>query len=232
MKKVSIIIPIYKPDKRILIKLINYLNKNKKRGCEIIKIDGRGGTANAFNRGIKHSKGEIVLIVHQDCIPKEKDFIKKMIKPFEDKEVVIATAKIKDYDTGKEYYPFPPDVKATAYRRSALNKVGGFDSKTYFTGGEDVDIWLKLMRFGKLANVNTTVEHIHPNYFGNKTIEKRRQNGSINGCLFRIWGVKNPFWWKPLIMCCIYPFDYGREFCKAFLTKKQSYRRKDEVPSL
>ncbi len=227
--KVTLICPLYKSNKKLLNSLKNKLNKQNLKGISFQKlfIDGKKGLAKTYNYGIKKSKGDIIITLHQDCIPKERNFIKKLIKPFEEENIVITTAKIKDYDTKKEYFPYPPDGKATAYRKSILKKIGSFDYKTFLTGGEDVDIYLKMKKFGKARNVNTLVEHIHPNYFGNITLEKKRQNGSINGCLFRKWGIKNPFWLKAIIMCFLYPFSYGKEFLIAFFTKKQKYRRKD-----
>jgi len=228
--KITIICPIYHPDITVLNNLKNRLNKQNFDGLSIQKIfiDGTGGLARTYNSGISKSKGEIIITLHQDCVPKEKKFIKKLIEPFKEKKVVMVTAKIRDFETKKDYFSFPPDGKATAYRKKILKKVGFFDDKTFFTGGEDVDIYLKMKKFGRIINVNTVVEHVHGGYLGNKTFEKRKQNGNINGCLFKKWGVKNPFWWKAIIMCFLYPFSYGKQFLHAFKIGKQDYMRKNE----
>ncbi len=225
-QKVSIIIPKYKPKKEIFGMLKKYLKENAKE-IEIIEIEGINGLANAYNRGIKKSKGELVITMHQDCIPLEKEAIQKLIKPFENKEVVLTYSWMMEEDIKKKYYPFAPDGKFTAFRKSSLEKVGLFDEKTFFTGGEDVDIWLKLKKEGKVEKVKTGLLHIHPNYRGNKTVEKRKQNGSINGILLRRWGIKNPRWLKSIIMCLISPVSYGKYFVKAFFSGKQKYRRKE-----
>ncbi len=225
-KEISIIIPLYKPKKEIYSRLKDYLKQNAE-GIEIIEIQGTKGLSNAYNEGIKKSKGDIIITLHQDCIPLEKDSIKKLIKPFKNKEVVLTYSWIMEEDVRKKYYPFAPDGKFNAFRKSILEKVGFFDEKTFFTGGEDVDLWLKLKKRGKIIKVNTGLLHMHPNYKGNKTIEKKKQNGSINGALFRRWGIKNPKWFKALILCFMYPFSYGKEFWKAFFKGKQEYRRKE-----
>jgi GT2 family glycosyltransferase len=168
------------------------------------------------------------MTIHQDCLPLEKDSIQKMIKPFENPQVVMSYSWIKDDETKKNYLPLPPDGKFVAYRKDALEKVGFFDEKNFFTGGEDVDIWLKLKKLGKIEKVKTGIIHIHPGYLGNKTLEKRRQNGSINGALFRIWGIKNPKWFKAILGCLRYPPSYGKYFITAFLKGKQEYRRKND----
>jgi GT2 family glycosyltransferase len=225
-EKISIIIPKYKPKKEIFNKLKKYLKKNA-RGIEVLEIEGLNGLANAYNEGIKKSQGEIIITIHQDCIPLEKDSIEKLIASFENKNVVAAYSWIMEEDKKEKYYPFAPDGKFTAFRKSALKKVKLFNEKIYFTGGEDVDLWLKLKKIGKVVKANTGLLHIHPNYKGNRTIEKRKQNGSINGALCRKWGIKNPKWFKAIISSIIYPTSYGKEFVISFFIGKQTYRRKE-----
>lgn len=227
MKKVmvEIIIPEYKPNKKLLGELIRFLKKNKE--IKITELEGMGGLAKTYNRGMKAAKSEIVITVHQDCLPLEKHAISKLLKPFEDAKTVMAYSWILDQETNKKYFPHPPDGKFVAYRKSALKKVNYFNENTFFTGGEDVDLYLKMKKVGKIVEVDTGIVHKHIGYLGNKTIEKRKQNGSINGCLTRVWGIKNPFWWKAIIMSFRYPSTYGKYFVKAFISKKQDYRRND-----
>lgn len=226
MIKYSIIIPAYKPNKKLLNRLKNYLKVNtNKRDFEILVVNGKNGLANAYNEGIKKAKGNIIITIHSDCVPFENDALNKLIKPFEDEGIVLTYAWVKEEDRNDKYYPEVPDGKLNAFRKNALEKVGLFDEKTFFTGGEDVDIWLKLKRIGKILKVNTGVLHTHPNYRGNKTLDKRKQNGQINGCLFKIYGIKNPKWLKALIMCVLYPKTYGKYFIEAYKRGKQEYRR-------
>jgi len=225
-KDISIIIPKYKPKKEVFDKLKRYLKENTK-GMEVIEIEGLRGLANAYNQGIKKSKGDIVITIHQDCIPIGKDAIEKLVKPFEDKEVVLSYSWVMEEDIKKKYYPFAPDGKFTVYRKSALKEVGLFDEKTFVIGGEDVDIYLKLKKKGKIKKVDTGLLHIHPGYKTNKTKEKIKQNGSMNGSLFRVWGFKYSKWFKALVLCLVHPFTYGKEFCKSFIKGKQDYRRKE-----
>ena len=171
--KISIIIPKYKPNKEIFSKLKKYLKENAK-GIEVIEIEGTKGLGNAYNEGIKKSIGDIVITMHQDCIPLEKDAIKKLIAPFEDKKVVLTYSWVMEEDVKEKYYPFAPDGKFTAFRKSALEKVGMFDEKRFVVGGEDVDIYLKLKRIGKSIKVKTGLLHIHPGYKTNKTKEMKR----------------------------------------------------------
>lgn len=223
---VSIIIPVYKPKKELLAKAIKAIKKQKTDfKYEIIISEGEKGLSKAYNEGIKKSKGEIIVTLHSDCIPLENKWLQKMVDPFKDPNIVLAFGKVKEKYDNRIYYPHPPDGKSTAFRKSSLEKVKLFDEKTFFSGGEDVDIWLKLKKIGKMVKVDTSVLHCHKGYLGNVTVEKRKQNGSINGALFRIWGVKNPRWLKAIILCFIYPTSYGYNFLKAFVYKKQFYRR-------
>lgn len=221
----TIIIPKYKPKKEIFSRLKKYLKENA-QGFEIIEIDGANGLANAYNKGIKKAKGDIIITLHQDCIPLEKDAINKLVKPFKDKEVVLTYSWIMEEDVKEKYYPFVPDGKFTAFRKSALERIGLFDEKHFIIGGEDADIYLKLKKVGKIVKVDTGLLHIHLGYKTNKTKEKIKQNGNINGTLFRLWGFKYPKWHKALILCLIYPFSYGKQFIRGFINKKQDYRRR------
>ena len=225
---VSIIIPLYNPKKQLLEKIIKEIKCQKgKLQFEVIKIKGDRGLANAYNQGIRKSKGEIIITLHQDCMPLEKNSITKLINPFRDEKVVLVYSWVMEKDEKRKYYPFAPDGKFTAFRKSALEEVGLFNEIVFFTGGEDVDMWLKLKKIGKIVRVKTGILHIHPNYKGNKTIEKRRQNGSINGALTKIWGIRNPKWFKSILLCFIFPFSYGKEYIKAYISGKQTYRRKE-----
>ena len=224
-KRISIIIPAYKPNIILLNRLKKYIKENTNKEFETIILDGVGGLAHTYNRGIKKAKGEIIITIHSDCVPLEKDSLKKLIKPFENPSVVLSYSKILQEDTKESFYPHVPDGKLTAFRKSALEQIKLFDEKTFFTGGEDVDIYLKLKKIGQIVRVDTLVLHTHPNYLGNKTLDKRRQNGEINGALFRIWGIKNPKWFKALTLCLKYPRTYGKYFIKSFFSKNQGYRR-------
>lgn len=227
MKKVkySIVIPTYKPNPELLKRLQIYLKTNIDDQFEVHIVDGKNGLANAYNEGIKMAKGDVVITIHSDCVPFEKDALQKLTEPFINKRVVLTYAWIKEEDRKKKYFPEIPDGKFNAFRKSALIEVGMFDESTFFTGGEDVDIWIKLKKIGKVVKVSTGVLHTHPNYRGNKTLDKRKQNGQINGCLFRIHGTKNPKWLKALIMCLLHPKTYGKYFVEAYKKGKQEYRR-------
>jgi GT2 family glycosyltransferase len=228
MKKISIIIPTYKLNEKLFNKLKKYLNTCSK-DYEIIIVDGKNGLANAYNNGINMAGGDILITIHQDCIPCENDSIDKLISPLiSDPKVIMSYSKIFDYETKRNYYPTPPDGKFVAYRKTSLKKIGMFDEKSFFSGGEDVDIFLKLKKVGKIAKVDTTAIHYHKGYLGNKTVEKRKQNGNINGALFRIWGIQNPKWFFALLFCLRYPKTYGKYFIHAFIAKKQEYRRKSK----
>ncbi len=219
-KNVSIIIPYYKPNKELFNRTRNYIKKYAK-DAEIIEIEGSAGQAKTVNKAIKEAKGEIVITLHQDCVPLEETSIEKLIKPFKDKKVVMAYSWILDDETKKRYYPIPPDSKFVAYRKSVLEEINYFDEKIFFTGGEDVDLWIKMKKLGDIVRVDTTLLHTHKGYLGNKTIGKRKQNGSINGALFRIWGIQNPKWLRALIMCVRHPTTYGLFFIRAFILKNR-----------
>jgi len=68
---------------------------------EVVEIEGINGLANTYNKGITKAKGKIIITLHQDCIPLEKKSIDKLIKPFENKEVVLAYSWVMEEDKKK-----------------------------------------------------------------------------------------------------------------------------------
>jgi GT2 family glycosyltransferase len=120
--------------------------KNKKINFEWHKKNS--GVCKARNKGISMSKYPIVINMDQDCIP-EKNWLKKMVVPFENPKVGIASAF--------GYY----GGTSTAFRKDLLEKVGGYD-ESYFYYREDSDLSFKIMDLGyKFVVVKAEYEHDH-----------------------------------------------------------------------
>lgn len=213
MRDVSIIIPVYKPDKELLKKVINSIKNQDYRGkIKILKIQ-KGGFGTAFNYGLKKAKTEIVISLHQDCVPSSNDWLKKLVEPLKDKEVVASVSKVElpfefwnKFDvvgkilSEKEQNVLTPllDEKGCANKRSVLLKVGLFDTKHFATAGEDFDMYLKLSRIGKIAYPDAKVIHYHKHTWKNR-LKKEFQLSNGCGALVRIHGIKMPRWYVGIL---------------------------------
>jgi|APSaa5957512622_1039677.scaffolds.fasta_scaffold39193_3 GT2 family glycosyltransferase len=221
---VSIIIPTYHPDKELL-SLIEDKIKNQKtqRNIEIIKINGNKGLANALNKGIKKSKNELIVSIHQDCIPVKTNWLETLLNPLKNEKTVASVSNVYDVENKKSYTP-RLDEKGCAYKKSALKKVNYFDERTFLNSGEDMDMYLKLKKIGKIAYPHCIIEHYHPGYLKKKSAYKIYQNANTWGCLFRIYGFKVPGIYKAIIQTTINP-KYLYWFVKGYLNRKQDYKK-------
>lgn len=221
---VSIIIPIYKPDRSMLDHIISSIkDQNFSGDIEIIEVEKEWGLAKQLNYGIQLSKYSIVVSVHQDCIPVSNNWLSSLIKPLENPNVVACTSDVKDIETNKLYTP-KLDEKGCAYRKSALEKVGYFNETIFLNSGEDMDLYMKLKKIGIIEYPHSIVEHYHPGYLSAKGY-KKLQNANTNGCLFRVYGLTLPGWWKGCILANIFNWNYFYWYWRGFLLKKQDFKR-------
>ncbi len=206
---VTIIIPLHNPDKRILKKVREIIKKQDYSGeIKILEIDKNFGLAKSINYGLKRTKTEIVITLHQDCVPSSKEWLKKIVEPFKDKKVVASVSKVElpkkywnKFDligkifSAKEQKVITPllDEKGCAYRRKTLEEINGFDEKTFRTAGEDFDIYFKLIERGRIAYPDCKVLHYHF-HSGKNRMHKELQLSNGFGTLFRIHGKKMPSW--------------------------------------
>lgn len=229
----SIIIPLHKPDPKILGKIDNSLkNQNFKGKIEIIKVDKGWGLAKSLNYGIKKAKYNIVVSLHQDCVPTSKNWLKKLVEPLEKRCVVLSVSKVElpkelwgEFDvvakllTLKELGIKTPayDEKGCAYRKETLLKVGLFDDEVFKTAGEDYDMFIKLKKEGKIMYPEAKVRHWHNTNWEDR-LKKERQYANGFGALVRKYGRKMPCWYVGFIKAT--PIIGGLFFIMRF-----SYRR-------
>jgi GT2 family glycosyltransferase len=233
---VSIIIPTHKPDKT-LERALEYLEKQKFKGKkEIIKVEGLG-LAESLNYGIKKAKYDIIVSLHQDCVPCSIDWLTKLVEPLKNEEVVASVSKVllpymvwesfgiaTKMMTAKEARTLTPlmDEKGCAYKKENLVRAGLFDYKTFRTCGEDFDMYFKLKKQGRIAYPNCRIFHFHRTTF-RKRLGKEHQYAEGYGTLFRIYKRKMPRWWialiktLPLIGALIFILKIDRKVIKYFL---------------
>jgi len=121
----------------------------------------------ATNTGLREVKGEIVVFTDSDCVP-EKEWLRRMVAPFEDPDVVAVGGQIEPYEPqtrverflGNEIRPFNNCVEMApgfpksvltgnaAYRTQAVMDVGMFNPNLY-TGSEVDMAWRIQWKTGK-----------------------------------------------------------------------------------
>lgn len=170
--KVSIVIPIYKPEIKILKKIRSMLKKQTIK-AEIIEM-WNNPQAVSLNKGIKKAKGEIVVMLFQDCVPENKYWLERLIKPLENKEVAVSCSDLYLPKWYWKKYPFltriltinerivkrPGGWRACAYRKKDLIKIQMIDEELKSVT-IDEDLWKKIKKLGKMVHPEVIVNHVH-----------------------------------------------------------------------
>jgi len=137
----------------------------------VIKHDRNLGLAATLNHGIKESHGKYVVILHQDCVFADKNWIINALEYFANSKVAVVTG----------YYGIPPkklnffakafgifrrqyhaanlkqveeevtfsEGKCDVYRKDVLEKIGGFPER-FRIAGEDLFVSYKIRQQGFL----------------------------------------------------------------------------------
>jgi len=210
--KVSIVIPLFNPNRQVLNQLVKRL-KEQTIKAEVIFEDNGMPEHKALNQGISKSNGDIIVTLDQDCVPSGNLWLENLIAPFEDNEVVATAPSIEfPYEvwknlsflnkllTAKEQMELhnTMDERGCAYRKEILKKIGGFNESRVTVLG-DMDTYFKLVKYGKVAYPkNCKVYHIHPVY-GFSKLKKEYSYSRGVGISFKIFGLKDYTWWKRVI---------------------------------
>ncbi|MFH0714662.1 MAG: glycosyltransferase family A protein [Candidatus Diapherotrites archaeon] len=118
-------------------------------GIKYLKNKGKGPAA-ARNAGIRASKGKIIAVMDNDCIA-EKDWLKKLVAPFEKNQKVGITTSFNEYGG-----------TSTAYRKDVLEKAGLFDEEFPSNYREDTDTVFKVQDLGfTVVRTRAEFEHKH-----------------------------------------------------------------------
>lgn len=225
--KISVVMPVYNGESTIKETLESLMRQTEKfdeliivndastdKSVECIKdfLGARGeyklicnenqfGLAGSYNKGIRASKGDLVVTLHQDIIL-ENESLKELIKPFGDDRVVAASHVVahpleiwNQYNfwqkcffarlAGKDFSGI--DGKFDCFRKSALERVGLFDEINFRTAGEDGDMVYRLKKIGRVVDTKAKIIHLHkvdPKFNWKNIIEKQKQYSEAQGVLF------------------------------------------------
>ncbi|MFH1711527.1 MAG: glycosyltransferase [Nanoarchaeota archaeon] len=174
MVKVSIVIPVYKPDEEVLNKVREMLKKQTVR-AEVVE-NWNMPEAKSMNTGIKKAKGDIIVTLDQDCVPENEFWLETLIKPLKNKKI---SATVSDLYLPEDYwkkYPFftrvltvservvkysGMDARGCAYRRETLKKTGLFNENPDVIAIE-ADLYHNLKREGEICHPGCMIYHMHP----------------------------------------------------------------------
>lgn len=224
--KISVVMPVYNGESTIRETLESLMRQTGKfdeliivgdastdKSVECIKdfLGARGeyklicnenqlGLAGSYNKGIRTSRGDLVVTLHQDIILGNES-LKELVRPFGDEQVVAASHIVahplevwKKYNFWQKYFfarlagkDFSGiDGKFDCFRKSALEKVGLFDETHFKTAGEDGDIVWKLKKIGKIVDTKAKIIHLHkvdPKFSWRDIIYKQAQYSEAQGAL-------------------------------------------------
>ena len=190
--KVSIIIPVYQPEKEVFEELKEMLKKQTV-SAEIIE-NWNMPEVKSINTGIRKAKGEIVVVLEQDCVPEKNDWLEKLIAPLENKEIVATGSYLLSSEERWKKYPFllkllvikdlkkeypEMDIRACAYRKKDLIDVGMINEDV--ESGADTDLYIKLKKKGKIINAEVGVFHLHNQKSFRATLERLYLYSEWNG---------------------------------------------------
>lgn len=224
--RISIIIPVYNGESTIKETLKSLMRQTKKFD-ELIIIDdastdksvkcirdflgarreyklfcneNRLGLAGSYNKGIRASRGDLIVTLHQDVILKNES-LKELVKPFGDDRIVAAGHVVTHPLEIWEKYNFWQkcffarlvdkdfsgiDGKFDCFRRSALEKVGLFDETHFKTAGEDGDMVYRLKKIGRVVDTKAKIIHLHeidPEFSWRDIVYKQAQYSEAQGAL-------------------------------------------------
>ncbi|MDP3918224.1 MAG: glycosyltransferase family 2 protein [Candidatus Woesebacteria bacterium] len=160
---------------------VKFLNKKYKNQIKLIKHTKNRGFSAAVNTGVRATKGDLILLINTDVIPK-KDFLEALLPHFNDPKVFAVSAHEDGYggargffadgyiqlgmtEETKESHPsFYVSGGSGVFRKSIWQRLGGMDEKLlspfYW---EDIDLCFRAAKRGylNLWEPNGKVVHKH-----------------------------------------------------------------------
>lgn len=155
----------------------SWINSHPEVPCRYLRQDRNQGPGAARNRGLNEARGEFVAFTDTDCVV-SPDWLGRLVAGFTDDEIVGVGGRVEPWNPESRFaryntvnaslqpiasaaFPIPYLVTCNcAYRREALEQVGGFPDNIPTPGGEDVGASIALFkRGGRFAFARDAVVH-------------------------------------------------------------------------
>lgn len=212
--KVSIVIPVYRPEEEVFEKLKEMLKKQTLK-AEIIE-NWNMPEAKSINTGIKRSQGDIIVVLEQDCVPEKEIWLEKIVSPLNNKEVIATVSDLllpegrwKKYSfllrlliINERNVQYPDlDIRACGFRKKDLIDVGLINEKP--KAGADTELYMKLREKGKIVRANEIIFHLHNQKNYKNTLKKLYNYSEGNGKMVKIYTTR------------LYLYDIGLRIIRA-----------------
>ncbi len=176
----------------------------KEFGAKIIS-EKKQGYVFALKRGMDEAKGDIIAVTDADC-EVAPDWLKKIAKAFKDKKIIGLTGNCRLNTSSKAledvshimFHFFlvgtfrmrKPNMNGLncAIRRDVYKKIGGIDTR--FTMSPDVDLGMRLKKYGKVVYLKDLVVTTSARRFENRIFQALLEYGK--GYVYSVWLRKPP----------------------------------------
>lgn len=176
----------------------------KEFGAKVIS-EKKQGYVFALKKGMDEAKGEIIAVTDADC-QVASDWLDKIAKAFKSKKIIGVTGNCRLSSTSKSiedvshimFHFFlvgtfrmkKPNMNGLncAIRRDVYKKIGGIDTR--FTMSPDVDLGMRLKKYGKVIYLKDLIVTTSARRFENRIFEALLEYGK--GYVYSVWLRKPP----------------------------------------
>ena len=163
------------------LELINKHISTSRIEFQLIRNKKPTGLSRKYNIAIDLTKTKFILIMHADIVIQNDNAIENYYEIMKNESNMASISKIKhnfedwekftfwekcEFDRSLNFQRHFLAAKFDIYRISALKKVGKFDEETYYAGGEDANLWLRLSAMGNVVKSENI--YIHKQSFSRK----------------------------------------------------------------
>lgn len=182
----------------------NTIKIAKEFGARII-LEPRQGYVFALKRGMDEAKGEIIAVTDADC-EVAPNWLEKIAKAFKDKKIIGLTGNCRLSSPSKSFEDVShimfhfflvgtfrmrkPNMNGLncAIRRDVYKRIGGIDTR--FTMSPDVDLGMRLKKYGKVIYLKDLIVSTSARRFENRIFQALLEYGK--GYVYSVWLRKPP----------------------------------------